>query len=189
MIETLRAAMTALQSGRAADRAIAVERLLAEVSRGPTLAVNATLLLCGLGELDRAFDVARAYLLEEGPLMASVRWRAGQVSVNDQRRRKTNMIFVPVSAPMRADPRFADLVQRMGLADYWSRSSPTRSARSRSCRPISATGWPPSGGWTPCSPRRRSICRPATRGPSSTSLSVGPARAPWRGCRWRRAIR
>jgi DNA-binding winged helix-turn-helix (wHTH) protein len=124
-VETLRAAMAALASRRPADVARAVERLLAEVSRGPSASVNAFLILNGLGEIDRAFDVADAYLLEAGRLMAGVRWRPGQVSVADQRRRKTNMLFNPVSAPMRADPRFAELTRRIGLADYWAKAGVT----------------------------------------------------------------
>jgi hypothetical protein len=51
--------------------------------------------------------------------IASVNWRPGQPSVNDQRRRKTNMLFIPVSAPMRSDPRFSSLTEDIGLAAYW----------------------------------------------------------------------
>lgn len=119
MIETLTASMTALASRRPADVEVAVERLVAEVTRGPSNAVNALLLLNGLGAVDRAFDVAEAYLLESGPLMASVRWRPGQVAVSDQRRRKSHMLFVPVTAAMRGDPRFMPLADRIGLSDYW----------------------------------------------------------------------
>lgn len=122
MVETLRASMAAIDSGRPADADVAVRRLLAEVSQGPSNAINAILMLNGMGRVEQALDVADAYLLEEGPLMASVRWRAGQVSVNDQRRRKTNMLFVPVSAAMRQHPRFAVLTRRIGLDDYWRRS-------------------------------------------------------------------
>ena len=61
-------------------------------------------------------------MLERGPLMASVRWRTGQVSINDQRRPKTNMLFVPISAAMRADRRFLPLTEDIGFADYWDRS-------------------------------------------------------------------
>jgi DNA-binding winged helix-turn-helix (wHTH) protein len=125
MVESLRASMVALESRRPADVARATARLLAEVSRGPSLSVNAFLIFSGLGEIDRAFDVANAYLLETGPLMASVRWRPGQVSVADQRRRKTNMLFNPVSAPVRADPRFLELTRRIGLADYWAKAGVT----------------------------------------------------------------
>lgn len=125
MIEMLRLSMTALHSRRPADVERATASVLGLLSKGPSHSVNAVLLLTGLGEIDRAFDVTSAYLLERGPLMASVRWRAGQISVNDQRRRKTNMLFVPVSAPMRADRRFAKLVAQIGLASYWERAGIT----------------------------------------------------------------
>jgi DNA-binding winged helix-turn-helix (wHTH) protein len=106
MFEMLRVSIVALMTRRPADVAAAVDSVLSQVSRGPSHAISAVMILNGLGEIDRAFDVASAYLLERGPLMASVRWRAGDVSVNDSRRRKTSMLFVPVAAAMRADPRF-----------------------------------------------------------------------------------
>lgn len=119
MLATLDTALAALGGDRPADRARTVDRLLAEVSETPSAVVNALLLLNGLGEVDPALAVAQAYYLEDGPIMAATRWRAGQMAVNDQRRRKTHMMFVPVTAPMRADPRFEDLVQRIGLDRYW----------------------------------------------------------------------
>jgi len=63
--------------------------------------------------------------------MASVRWRAGQVAVNDQRRRKSHMLFVPVAQPMRADPRFGPFTERMGLATYWRQAGVTPDFRQR----------------------------------------------------------
>jgi hypothetical protein len=39
--------------------------------------------------------------------------------IQDQRRRKTNMLFTPTAAAMRSDPRFMPLMEQMGLADYW----------------------------------------------------------------------
>jgi len=121
MIETLTASITALATRRPLDVAAAVDSVLSQVSRGPSHAISAVMILNGLGEIDRAFDVASAYLLERGPLMASVRWRAGDVSVNDSRRRKTSMLFVPVAAAMRADPRFMKLTTEIGLRSYWDR--------------------------------------------------------------------
>lgn len=120
MIEPLRQAMIAIAGGRPADRSRATESVLRLVSAGPSMSINGVLILCGLGEIDRAFDVANGYLLERGPLLARLRWNPGDLSVNDQRRRKTSMLFVPVSAPMRQDPRFLDLTRDMGLADYWA---------------------------------------------------------------------
>ena len=122
LVETLRAASVALASRRPAEIERAANRLIREVTFSPTQSVNAIMLLCGLGEVDRAFQVANAYLLEQGSLVASVRWRTGQFSLNDQRRRMTNMLFLPCSAPMRADPRFAVLMERTGLHDYWIRA-------------------------------------------------------------------
>lgn len=124
-VAALRSGMVALASRRPADVAGAVESVLRLVASGPSHALNAIMILNGLGELDRAFAVADAYLLERGPLLASIRWRPGQMSVSDQRRRKTNMLFVPVAAGMQADPRFVPLVTGIGLADYWERSGVT----------------------------------------------------------------
>lgn len=119
IIDSLGTALRALDSGRRADVQAAAAQLVAQVSLGPPLSVNAILLLGGLGEVDRAFEVATAYFLEEGPLMASVRWRPGQFSVSDQRRRKTHMLFVPATSGLRADSRFEILTERIGLAAYW----------------------------------------------------------------------
>jgi tetratricopeptide (TPR) repeat protein len=123
--EMLEAAMRALEGGGAREASRATRLLLAQVSQNPTASVNAVMILNGLGEPDRALDVAEAYLLERGPIIASVRWRPGQPSVNDQRRRKTTMLFLPVSAPMREDPRFRQLTEDVGLAAYWEKAGVT----------------------------------------------------------------
>lgn len=120
--ESLGAVARARSSGRPVDAARAADLMVAQVNRSPTASIFAVLGLAGLGEIDRAFDVATAYLLQQGPLMAAVRWRPGQLSMNDQRRRKTHMLFVPSSAAMRSDPRFMPLMESIGLADYWQKS-------------------------------------------------------------------
>lgn len=122
MFDMLRISMVGLMTRRPADVTAAVDSILSLVSRGPSNAISAVMILNGLGEIDRAFEVASAYLLERGPLMASVRWRAGDVSVNDARRRKTSMLFVPVASAMRADPRFVKLTADIGLRSYWDRA-------------------------------------------------------------------
>lgn len=121
MADVLRQAMIALAGRRPADVERAVQSVLGLLGQGPSHSVNAMMILNGLGEVDRAFDVASAYLLERGPLLANVRWRPGQLTVDQQRRRKTNMLFVPVAAPMQSDPRFMKLVTEIGLADYWQK--------------------------------------------------------------------
>jgi DNA-binding winged helix-turn-helix (wHTH) protein len=119
---SMRSSYTALISGRAADRAAARETVLRSVAAGgPLMAVNASLLLAGLGEVALALDVSEAYLLERGPIAAGTSWRAGQPLHNDLRRRMTNYLFLPVMAPVREDPRFAVIVRDIGLGAYWQR--------------------------------------------------------------------
>lgn len=122
MVAMLRQALGALDSGQPAAADTTIASLRAMASSGPSLGITAILILSALGRIDDAFEFAEAYLLERGPLIASLRWRPGQVSVNDQRRRKTQMLFVPASAPMRRDPRFAALVEACGLTRYWEQS-------------------------------------------------------------------
>jgi DNA-binding winged helix-turn-helix (wHTH) protein len=119
MIGATRAAAVALASRRPADVEAATEALLRTVAGNSHAATNAITLLGGLGEIDRAFAVADAYLLERGPLMASVRWRENGMPFRDQRRRNTIALFIPSTTGMRDDPRFAGLVRDVGLVDYW----------------------------------------------------------------------
>lgn len=119
MIETLQLSLRAIASGDRSDSQLATDALLELLTRGASHSVNAIMLLNGLGEIDRAFEVAEAYYLDRGPILSRMRWRPDDISINDQRRRKTNMLFVPAGAAMRADPRFSNLTAEMGLGDYW----------------------------------------------------------------------
>jgi DNA-binding winged helix-turn-helix (wHTH) protein/tetratricopeptide (TPR) repeat protein len=119
VIATLRAAIAAADTKQPAAVGAAVDQVMAGVSRSVAAVVNAMMLLNHLGAIDHAFDLARAYYLEQGPILAALSWRPGQPVIRDQRRRKTNMLFTPTAAAMRSDPRFMPLMQQMGLADYW----------------------------------------------------------------------
>ena len=121
IIETLRAALTAANTKHPAAVRAAVDQVMAGVSRSVAAVVNGMMLLNHLGATDQAFDLARAYYLEQGPIIAAVSWRPGQPMIQDQRRRKTNMLFTPTAAAMRSDPRFMPLMQQMGLVDYWDK--------------------------------------------------------------------
>lgn len=120
MIATLRSALNAARSGRRQDVELATALVVGGVRKSVAGVVNAVMLLNLMGAIDAAFDVADAYYLEKGPLIAAMDWRPGQPVVPDQKRRKTNMLFTPVAAAMQRDPRFLPLVQRMGLVDYWN---------------------------------------------------------------------
>lgn len=112
-------ALRALETGAAADIDAAATEARRGSSQGEGASVNAVLILSALGRLDDAFDVARAYLLNRGPLVVDQTRKPGAPSVPDQRRRKTMMLFLPPTASLRADPRFIDLCRDMGLVDYW----------------------------------------------------------------------
>lgn len=121
IIDTLRAALAAAATKQPAAVGAAVDQVMAGVARSVAAVVNGMMLLNHLGATDRAFDLARAYYLEQGPILAAVSWRPGQPMIRDQRRRKTNMLFTPTAAAMRSDPRFMPLMQQMGLVDYWDK--------------------------------------------------------------------
>ncbi len=122
MIAALAGALAAAHSRKADDIQRATMQVVAGVSKSVAGVVNALMLLNLMGAVDAAFDVARAYYLEDGPIIAAMDWRPGQPSVPDQRRRKTNMLFTPPAAAMQRDARFMPMMQRMGLAGYWNRS-------------------------------------------------------------------
>ena len=70
---------------RSSQQAIgaAVDQVMAGVARSVTAVVNGMTLLNHLGATDRAFDLARAYYLEQGPVIAAVSWRPGQPVIRD----------------------------------------------------------------------------------------------------------
>lgn len=121
MLDTLRAGISAAKSRQPAEIAAATRQIMGGVAHSVAAVVNAMMLLNLMGATDDAFELAQAYYLEQGPIMAALEWRPGQPIVPDQRRRKTNMLFTPTATAMQRDPRFMPLMRQMGLADYWDR--------------------------------------------------------------------
>lgn len=119
LFEQLRRGMQAADGGTPAQREMAAAAVLGQVGQSVTAVVNAMMMLHLLGDTDRAFALAHAYFLEDGPIIAQMEWRPGQPVVPDQRRRKSNILFVPTATAMQRDPRFATLTARMGLREYW----------------------------------------------------------------------
>jgi hypothetical protein len=118
----LRASIEAVQTRRPDLVRAAVDANLAAAARGPGASITAILVLSGLGRLDDAFSVANGYMLRQGPKLMPLRPAPGQASVTDQNHRHTQVFFIPPSAPLRADPRFAGLCEACGLTGYWRQS-------------------------------------------------------------------
>lgn len=102
---------------RKIDRLIAERRTLA--LRAKYLAEIAIRDVCALGRIDDAFTFCDAYYFNRGFRIPDSE-EPGSGSALDQR--QTRFLFEPVSAPMRSDPRFADLMRRLGFESYWQES-------------------------------------------------------------------
>jgi tetratricopeptide (TPR) repeat protein len=118
-LDLWRVSLRALQSRTAGDIAAARAANTAAAPRSPGFANTAMLNLAMLGEIDAAFDIAFGYYLRRGPLIASMWEGAGELPVSAIRWRRSMALFVPPAAPMRADPRFAELMEGMGITQYW----------------------------------------------------------------------
>jgi DNA-binding winged helix-turn-helix (wHTH) protein len=113
----------AMRTQARADAIAAGAAAMAAARESGSGCVNAILALNVLRDLDRAFIVSEGYLLRRGTLSTEI--GGPERTVNDQRWRKTQMLFIPATAPMRADPRFERLMADMGLAAYWRASGQT----------------------------------------------------------------
>lgn len=121
MFDTIRLSLEAAQSKQPQAVSAATQRLMVGVGQNVAAVINAMMLLNILGAIDQAFELADAYYLERGPIIAAMQWRPGQPVVPDQRRRKTNILFVPSATAMQSDPRFMPLMKDIGLVNYWDK--------------------------------------------------------------------
>jgi hypothetical protein len=121
-VDLLRVSVRALDSHRPAEVEAAVAANVAAAKAGPGGSIAGIMILTALGRLDEAFSVANGYLLRRGSNVMPLRYADGPAVQADQRHRKTLMLFIPVAAPMRADPRFIDVCRGCGLVGYWKQS-------------------------------------------------------------------
>ena len=118
----LRTSLVALRSREPAVIQAAVDANLAAAARGPGGTINAIMILAGLGQLDAAFVVVDGYMLRSGSSIMPLRTAGGPTPATESRHRHSQVLFVPPTATLRADPRFAPRCEACGLADYWRRS-------------------------------------------------------------------
>lgn len=81
-------------------------------------AEGAIRMMAALDEVDEAFAIADAYFFGHGFTVPDY---ADFGSASSPEQRQTRWLFEPVTAPMRADPRFEPLVAKLGFDDYWRR--------------------------------------------------------------------
>jgi DNA-binding SARP family transcriptional activator len=112
----------AMQTRARGDVSRAMDDWLAYARTGAGFAENALQFASALGRLDEAFAVAEAYYFGTGFAVPDVRFAKEQGTYTPLEERQTNLLFFPVTAPMRRDARFQPLVERLGLADYWRKS-------------------------------------------------------------------
>jgi DNA-binding winged helix-turn-helix (wHTH) protein/tetratricopeptide (TPR) repeat protein len=113
-LDTLTDIARGLRQADARERTVA--QLLALRARGAIQSPVAAMYLTQLGRFDAALDVLEAYFL--GPIANGRRAGLSRLS-----RRSPYAMFVPPIAPLRAEPRFAALLDAAGLEAYWRKSS------------------------------------------------------------------
>jgi len=105
---------------RDVDAAVAAS--LEGAHRGAGFAENGMQFLSALGQIDEAFAVADAYYFARGFDPGELRFSTEQGTYTRRNARRTHMLFLPSTAAMRADPRFAKLAEEIGLERYWRES-------------------------------------------------------------------
>ena len=107
-----------------ADGSLALCEEVASASRTLALSgpANANAALFALSLVDRsddAFAVAEGIFLGTGVGPVPLRHTEAELSLNEQHRRLTQILFTPVFARWLDDPRFMSLCERIGLKRYW----------------------------------------------------------------------
>lgn len=105
-----------------ADIDAASRQLLDVARRAAGLAENAITFHAAVGRIDDAFKLIQAYYFNRGFTIGEQRYSEEQGIYLTRKMRSTYFLWVPQLASVRADPRFAGIVNQLGLDDYWRRS-------------------------------------------------------------------
>ncbi|HEY0437330.1 MAG TPA: winged helix-turn-helix domain-containing protein [Phenylobacterium sp.] len=119
-IQPLHALVRAMNGRRAADIEAAARACSDPAGIGESASRYCVLILPGLGRLDDVFRLCdRLFpgLRGDSDARADALWLAAPDSEGF-----AYVLYAPMLAPMRADPRFAGLMERMGFADDWRRT-------------------------------------------------------------------
>ncbi len=89
---------------------------------GTGKAENAAQFAALLGRPDVAFAILDAYYFDGGFRIPEVRFTPEQGTYTPRDDRLTAFLFNPIMAPFHSNPRFANIVRKLGLEDYWRAS-------------------------------------------------------------------
>jgi Flp pilus assembly protein TadD len=117
--DAVAAVATALKTRAAADIDAAIAANLGLAHIGAGYAENFVGFAAALGRTDDAFRGADALYFDRGFKVGNLRFSSEQRTYTDFHDRRTRALFYPSSRPMQRDPRFAVLVDQLGLVQYW----------------------------------------------------------------------
>lgn len=120
-IRSWRAALRAIDTRVPEDIARAISVCTATASLAPGLAANAIMFFSYLQELNAAYHVAAGLLENRGPVVQQRRGSGIRDVYSGSAWGRTQFLFIPATAPFRADARFPGLCETMGHVAYWKR--------------------------------------------------------------------
>lgn len=135
-IERMSSVAQAMDSRRPAEVDAVMDVLMRAAREDAGSAEGAILVASGLGRVDEAFAVAKAYYFSRGFTVPD--GRPGGMYQSPPNQRSTIILFKPVTRPLRDDPRFKRLVQDIGLEQYWRESGKEPDYRLADSEKISA---------------------------------------------------
>ncbi len=117
--DAITAVARALKSKSRADSDQAIALNLAMAHQGAGYAENMIAFAAALGRLDEAFMVAEGLYMNRGFAIGPSRFSTVQRAFTRFEQRRTRTLFYPSGRAMQRDPRFAALMEEIGLARYW----------------------------------------------------------------------
>ncbi len=118
-IAAWRATLQAIADRTADGARKAKPAIMAAATRSPGMAANAIMAFSYLGLVDMAYGVADGLLTQNGTVIQGAGGTVSRDLYSGPVWGRTQFVFVPACANLRADARFTDLCRRTGHVAYW----------------------------------------------------------------------